>query len=555
MDNKRTFFVWLILLLSVLSSMFISQAKSQPQPQPQTHAQITSRATPLVSAEWLQANISRDDVIVIDASSPQRFEVKHIPNAIKANVFMLGSRDVTAAHMEQLVRSWGMNPGTKIVLYDEGATYMASSLFFELYYHGFNMENIFILNGGLARWEANGGAVTKAPTPQPTIGTIAHAGLREGARARHAEFVSASGAPQKSVLVEGLDPEYYYGGAKFFSQAGHVPHAVLMPSDDFFNADKTFKSLIEIERMFSHIGITPNRQVITYCGGGVAASLSYFTAKFLLGYPDVKLYKGSQREWLRDDRGLPFWTFAEPNRLRDPQWVNGWNSDMMRMMEASQLNIIDSRAADIRARGTIPHSLAIPAANLKPHISSPQKLADVFGKAGLVQEHEAVILSDGGITPDAALTMLLLENLGHAKVSIIHGAIDDWALAGLPTAKTSAAPTVRVQQYAARPRNDVLITPDKVTKPTTTPRIILVAGKLNAMAKPAGNVIEMPYTDFIDKNGKPKPANDIWKLLVNAGVSRYAEIICVADELGEAAVSYVVLKMMGYADVKVMQAS
>jgi 3-mercaptopyruvate sulfurtransferase SseA len=382
-----------------------------------------------------------------------------------------------------------------------------------------------------------------------------HVELREGARARHAEFVSASGAPQKSVLVEGLDAEYYYGGAKFFDRAGHVPHAVMMPSDDLFNADKTFKSSSEIERMFSHIGITPNRQIITYCGGGVAASLSYFAAKFLLGYPDVKLYKGSQREWLRDDRGLPFWTFAQPNRLRDRQWVNGWNSDMMRMMEASQLNIIDSRATDIRARGTIPHSLAIPAANLKPHLASPQKLADVLGKAGLVQEHEAVILSDGGITPDAALTMLLLENLGHAKVSIINGSYDDWALAGLPTTKAAAVATVRVQQYASRPRNDVFITLDKVTTPTTTPRIILVAGKLNSSLKPAGHVIEIPYTDFINKNGSPKPANDIWNLLAKAGVSRYAEIICVADELGEAAVSYVVLKMMGYADVKVMQPS
>ena len=549
MDNKRTFFVWLILLLSAFSTLFITPAQSQ------THAQVGASAAPLVSAEWLKANISRDDVIIIDASSPQRYEVKHIPGAIKANVFMLGSRDVSPAQMEQLVRSWGVNLGKKIVLYDEGATYMATSLFFELYYHGFAVDNVFILNGGLARWEATGGAVTKAATPSPTVGTIVHMGLRETARARHAEFISASGAPQKSVLVEGLDAQYYYGGAKFFDRAGHVPHAVLMPSDDFFNADKTFKSNSEIQRMLNHIGITPNRQVITYCGGGVAASLSYFAAKFLLGYPDVKLYKGSQREWLRDDRGLPFWTFAEPNRLRDRQWVNGWNSDMMRMMEASHLNIIDSRAADIRARGTIPHSLPIPAANLKLNVTSPQKLADTLGAAGLVQEHEVVILSDGGITPDAALTMLLLENVGHAKVSIINGAFDDWALAGLPTAKAAAAPIVRAQPYVARPRNDIFITSDKVTKPTTTPRIFLVAGKLNPSAKPAGNVIEIPYTDFIDKQGNPKPANDIWNLLAKAGVSRYAEIICVADELGEAAVSYVVLKMMGYADVKVMQPS
>jgi thiosulfate/3-mercaptopyruvate sulfurtransferase len=548
MNYKRTILVWLILLLTALFAIPPAIAQTVAQNSP----------SPLVSTDWLKANIQRDDVVVIDASSPRLYQQKHIAGSISANVFMLGSREVTPAAMERLVRSWGVNPGKKIVLYDEGATFMATSLFFELYYHGFSAQDMFILDGGLAKWEATGGAVTKDATPAPAIGSITHPGMREDARARHAEFVSASGTPEKSVLVEGLDAEYYYGGARFFSQAGHMPHAVMMPSDDFFNADKTFKSNAEIQRMLNHIGITPNRQIYTYCGGGVAASLSYFAAKFLLGYPEVKLYKGSQREWLRDDRGLPFWTFAAPNRLRDRQWVNGWNSDMMRMMEVSDLNIIDIRAADIRARGYIPHSLTLPAAAIKSNAQSPQQLAEALGAAGVVEAHEAVIVSDGGITPDAALTMLLLENIGHTKVSILAGSFDDWALAGLPTvnaAKQTTATPVGAQRYVPHPRSDLLVMSDQVKSTAATPRIILVAGKFTSLSAPQGKIIELPYTDLLDKQGNPKPANDIWNLLTKAGVSRYAEIICVADSLGEAAANYVVLKMMGFADVKVMQPS
>jgi thiosulfate/3-mercaptopyruvate sulfurtransferase len=52
--------------------------------------------------------------------------------------------------------------------------------------------------------------------------------------------------------------------------------------------------------------------------------------------------------------------------------------------------------------------------------------------------------------------------------------------------------------------------------------------------------------------GAPKAAKDMWAVLTKAAVPRYAELVSVADEPGEAAASYVLLKMMGYPDVKVL---
>ena len=37
-----------------------------------------------------------------------------------------------------------------------------------------------------------------------------------------------------------------------------------------------------------------------------------------------------------------------------------------------------------------------------------------------------------------------------------------------------------------------------------------------------------------------------------AGLPHYAEIVAIADDVGEAAVGYFVLKLMGYPDVKVL---
>jgi 3-mercaptopyruvate sulfurtransferase SseA len=69
---------------------------------------------------------------------------------------------------------------------------------------------------------------------------------------------------------------------------------------------------------------------------------------------------------------------------------------------------------------------------------------------------------------------------------------------------------------------------------------------------PEGKVIHVPYTELVNANGTPKAAKDIWAALTKAGVPRYAEIVSISDDPGEAAASYFVLKLMGYPDVKVL---
>jgi len=77
----------------------------------------------------------------------------------------------------------------------------------------------------------------------------------------------------------------------------------------------------------------------------IAATVPFFAAKVMLDYPQVKLYKGSQLDWLRDDRGLPFWTYDAPSQLREMASVNSWNNPMLRMFGATRMSIIDVRPA------------------------------------------------------------------------------------------------------------------------------------------------------------------------------------------------------------------
>ncbi len=61
--------------------------------------------------------------------------------------------------------------------------------------------------------------------------------------------------------------------------------------------DGTFKSPDELRALYEAQGITPDKQVITYCRIGERSSHTWFVLKYLLGYPHVRNYDGSWTEW------------------------------------------------------------------------------------------------------------------------------------------------------------------------------------------------------------------------------------------------------------------
>ena len=505
----------------------------------------------LVGVEWLQKNLHRDDVLLIDASFAKMHAAGHIPGAVNVDVFSFGGRQLSAAEMEKLFRSWGVSAGKKVVLYDQGGEYLATSLFFDLYYHGFPPKDLVVLDGGLAKWKEAGGAITKDPTPAPKPGTFRVAKLKEDVRVRLPEFLAASGDPANNALVEALEPAQHFGGAKFFDRPGHIPNAIMMPTADFFNADKTFKSPDEIRRMLAYMGIKPDQQVYSHCGGGIAASVPFFAAKFMADYPKVKLYKESQLEWLRDDRGLPFWTYDAPNMTREKTWLSGWNNQMLRMFGVSKLSVIDVRPAASFKRSHVPFAINVPAEVFKQHLASPAKLAEALGAAGVDAAYEAVIVSDGGLNADSALAYLMLEKLGQKRVSVFSDSVDDWGFAGFPLSKESENLPIAPTTYPLNLRPG-LMTNDPRSAQGLYPKVYVASGKSLPANVPEGKVIHVPYTELLDAKGAPKAAKDIWATLVKAGVPRYAEIISISDDPGEAAANYFILRLMGYPDVKVL---
>ena len=509
----------------------------------------------LVNVAWLQKYFA--EVTLLDASFNHQHKAGHIPGAVSADNY--GGQEPSRAVMEKRIQTWGISPGRKIVIYDKGGDWSAPRLFHDLYYNGVPADDLFILDGGLAQWQAQGGTVSKETTPSPAIGSFRIATVREEVRVRLPEFLVASGDKTNNALVDALGAEYYFGEDQFFTRAGHIPNATSMPSTDFFNADKTFKSPEEIRRMAGYLGVNPNQVVHSHCGGGGAAAVPWFALQFMADYPKVKLYWESHREWLRDDRGLPFWTYAAPQLQRDSVWLDGWNAPMLRAFGVAQLNIVDVRSAEKYALGHVPFALNLPAETFRSHLGHPQQLAELLGPAGVNSAHEVVIMAESGLTPGAALAYLAFAQLGHTKVSVLMDSADEWGSRGhkLITAPTIVgAPTspkditVPAAKYQSQPRSDLIVSDMKSTR-SAYPRVFIASGKTTATRKPDGKVVQLPYAELLNADGTPKAAKDLWKLLSKAGVPRQAELILYADDIAEAAVSYFVFRLMGWPDVKV----
>jgi len=543
--------MWRYAAVSVIASGLSLCLAAQAAPQ---------TASPnLVTVGWLEKNLSNPAVVLLDASPAQAYAAQHIPGAVNVDLMLYGGQERPVAEMEKLFQAWGVSPGRRIVVYDAGGTFLATRTMYDLLYHGVPAKDLAILDGGLAKWQEAKLPVTK-DVPAAKAGTFRVRTLAEDVRVRLPEFLDASGDPADHVLLEALTGEWHFGAMAPFGRPGHPPHGVLAPSADFFNADKTFKSPDELRRMLAYLKIGPEQEVLTYCGGGVAASVPFFALKFLLGYPRVRLYAESELGYLADERQLPYWTYDAPFLMRDTKWVQAWGGQMVRMYTPAPVSLIDLRAADAFGRGHLPFALNVPAETFSSNLATPEALARTLGAAGVNVMHEAVLISGAGITREAALAFVMLESLGQKKVSIFTDSMERAAQAGYAptTTATSVGPKQSARDLSIPPtaypvnlRGGVIIAAtDRAAGPY--PRVFLASGT-GLPAKPLdGKVVHVPHASLLNADGTAKPAHEIWSLLTKAGVPRYAELVCVSDDPGEAAVGYFILKLMGYPDVKIL---
>ncbi|WP_374657531.1 rhodanese-like domain-containing protein [Inhella sp.] len=530
------------LTLLALTTALLSPANAGPDAlikAQDLHQQLSSRPNP-------------QQLLLLDASPTPRFRAGHIPGAVSADFWRYGMNPGSAGQWQARMRGWGIrqDPAQRIVIYDAGADNLATRVYFDLLTHGIPAKRMQVLDGGLHQWQAQGGLLQQGEGQAPEPGDMTAQPADPRWLAQLPEFVSLSGEPQRGRLVEALDPQNYFGAQQWFDRAGHVPNALMLPHTELFNADRTFRAPEELSRRLQHLGLRADQPAISYCGGGVAGSVPFFAMQALLDWPQAKLYVGSQREYLLDERRLPLWQYAQRSPLRDRAWLAGWNNRLMRQFGATHLTVLDLREAEAFQKERLPGAIHLPASLWQQHRNEPARLADLLAQAGARPDRELVLVgAHSGLSPDKALALVLLHDLGHAQASALDESVDDWALAGgdmekgAPNARTAPTPAPRWQAPARSLRTAQIPSPSAGAHrqwlgPTPT-------------AQRPGAALRA--SSLLQANGQPQPAWQLWETLRKVGVDRYAELLVDLPDSGEAAQLLWLLQLAGMPKVQVVQ--
>lgn len=281
-------------------------------------ARIQAYAHPerLVTTEWLAERIAAGEagpgtaIAILESDEDVLlYDTGHIPGALKLDWIQDLNDPLTRDYIggEQFAKvltERGVGRDTTIVLYGDKSNWWAAYALWVLALFGH--EDVRLLDGGRAKWVAEGRDMTRAvPSVTPATGGGAYPVLeRDDApiRAFKEDVLAHLGKPLVDVRSAGEFtgqllhmPDYPQEGAV---RGGHIPGARSVPWSRAAAEDGTFKPREELEAIYlTEQGLSPVDDVVAYCRIGERSSHTWFVLTHLLGFDKVRNYDGSWTEW------------------------------------------------------------------------------------------------------------------------------------------------------------------------------------------------------------------------------------------------------------------
>jgi thiosulfate/3-mercaptopyruvate sulfurtransferase len=235
----------------------------------------------------------------------QTFEAGHIPGADFLDLQGEFSDQTTplrfmmpeVAQLEAAFGRHGIGTDSRVVLYSIGTAMWATRFWWMLRSLGF--DAVSVLDGGLDKWKAEGRAIETGPAktyPPATFTAKPRSGFFVG---KHE--VLAAHRDRDTVVVNALNPQLHKGlEPSRYGRPGRIPGSVNVSAATLIDPQsKGFVPLAEAEKKFEAQGVTRDKRVVAYCGGGISATIDLFQL-YRLGYGNLTLYDGSMGEWAKD---------------------------------------------------------------------------------------------------------------------------------------------------------------------------------------------------------------------------------------------------------------
>lgn len=282
----------------------------------------------LVEAQWLQEHLSADHIRIFDVTGmltsklqnlaeERHYAEGHIPGAMFLDVASakgaLSNADASLPWMwpskqqfEQTMSAAGVEQNSHVIVYaatprpgiDNGVMWCTRT-WWTLHHMGVQCS---ILNGGWEKWVGDGYPTATAPSAySQTHFASARSGLE--AVVDKCEVEAAIQSTQGTVVVDALSSESYRGQdkARYGERKGHITGAINVPMAQMLDGETgMFLSADKMAACLDSHGLMSADRVISYCGGGIAATVDAFCLA-LMGHENVAVYDGSLLDWLQDD--------------------------------------------------------------------------------------------------------------------------------------------------------------------------------------------------------------------------------------------------------------
>jgi thiosulfate/3-mercaptopyruvate sulfurtransferase len=236
--------------------------------------------------------------LALDLRPPEAYTAGHIPGAIHIDLWGVSLIDTDPAPLEafmwmieHVLAVHGVTASTPVVVYDEQSGIRAARAFWFLEYFGH--PAVRLLDGGFTAWAAAGLEITRDAGPPPKSEWT---GTREAKTIATWRDVQAALDRPDAVILDTRSDGEYAGTTVRARRGGAIPGAVHVEWTRNLTPGGDFKPAGDLKTMYEEAGVTRDREVITYCQGGYRAAHSYLALR-LLGYPRVRMYVGSWKEW------------------------------------------------------------------------------------------------------------------------------------------------------------------------------------------------------------------------------------------------------------------
>jgi thiosulfate/3-mercaptopyruvate sulfurtransferase len=280
-----------------------------------TSAQPATDTTFLVSGSWVAQHATDTTVAIVDMRPSEAYDQGHIPGAINLPVQFLAQPNTDESQiapwqdrMTGELGSVGITSNDMVVSYDDSGNLPAARMRWVLKYFGY--ENAAVLDGGLSAWTQLGEPLSTEPTSR--LASTYTGTPNSDLLATWQYVLDRVDNPDVQILDVRPNGSYTGEAASTDLHSGHIPGALNLDWNNLVEsqAPRTFKSVEALQASYDAIGLDRNKEIIVYCGSGIASSGALLSLD-MLGYPRVRLYSASWAEW-GNRLDLPFSTGPEP---------------------------------------------------------------------------------------------------------------------------------------------------------------------------------------------------------------------------------------------------